>query len=350
MTIRMNSKNNFLWGGASVALMAGASLAALKFAGRLRSFNFRGKTVVITGGSRGLGLALAREFLSRGANVALLARDSEVLERARTMLMNRKPKAEVLTVPCDITKAEEVTEAFSEVRRQLGPIDVLVNNAGLITVGPMEVMSEQDYRESLKLHFWGPFNTVSAVLPEMRERKQGRIVNISSIGGKISVPHLLPYSVGKFALAGFSEGLNAEVAKDGIHVTSVYPGLMRTGSPRNASFKGKHHAEHTWFSLSDSLPGISMSVDRAARQIVNACQHGDSSLIVSVPAKVAIKLHQLFPAISANVLSGVNRLLPGSPGHATKTWKGKQSSTRLSRSWLTVLDELAARKNNEVAV
>src|SRR5947209_1284609 len=188
-----------------------------------------------------------------------------------------------------------------------------------------------------------------AVLPAMRERKSGRIVNISSIGGRISVPHLLPYCAGKFALSGWSEGLRQELTKDNIYVTTVFPGLMRTGSPRNAEFKGKHHDEYTWFTLSDAMPGLSISADRAARQIVNACEYGRTELIVSLPAKIAIKAHALFPSMSSLVLRATNQLLPGAEGADKTGKKGSQSETALTRSFLTTLDQRAAEKNNQVS-
>ncbi|MEJ7710408.1 MAG: SDR family oxidoreductase [Pyrinomonadaceae bacterium] len=135
------------------------------------------------------------------------------------------------------------------VTETLGGIDVLINNAGLIQVGPLEVMTLEDYEEAMRTHFWAPLYTILAVLPQMRRRQEGRIVNISSIGGKIAVPHLVPYSASKFALVGLSTGLRTELAKDKIVVTTVSPGLIRTGSPRNATFKGKHREEYAWFSI-----------------------------------------------------------------------------------------------------
>ena len=218
-----------------------------------------------------------------------------------------------------------------------------------ITVGPVEVTTIDDYRSSINTHFWGPFFTTMAALPEMQRRREGRIVNISSIGGKISVPHLLPYSVGKFALTGFSEGLRSELLKDNIYITTVCPGLMRTGSPRNALFKGNNEAEYTWFSLSDALPLISMSPKRAARQIVTACQRGDAEVVLSLPAKVAVRFHGLAPATTANFLSLVNRMLPPPGGIGTGVRTGKQSFSDVSPSWLTTLNERAAQRNNEVA-
>ena len=341
--------------GAGLVGSAVILFAATQLWNRVRSGGYKlaGKTVVITGGSRGLGLALARQFLGQGARVAILARDPGALDRARFMLSRSQDQDEdenVIVISCDVTDKHQVDGAFEVVRKKFGPVDVLVNNAGLITVGPMESMTLDDYRESMDLHFWAPVYSTLAVLPEMRLRKQGRIVNISSIGGKISVPHLLPYSAGKFALAGFSEGVRTEAAKDNIYVTSVYPGLMRTGSPRNATFKGKHRAEYAWFSVSDSMPGVSISADRAARQIVTACKRGDSTLIISFPAKVAIALHQLFPRTSASLLTAANRALPAAGGIGKNRRVGKESASWVSPSWLTALDELAARKNNEAAV
>jgi short-subunit dehydrogenase len=214
----------------------------------------------------------------------------------------------------------------------------------------MEAMTIDDYRTSLNTHFWGPYFATMAVLPEMRRRKQGRIVNISSIGGKISVPHFLPYSVGKFALTGFSEGLRSATLKDNVFVTTVCPGLMRTGSPRNAYFKGNNEAEYAWFSISDSLPFLSMNAQRAARRIVNASVRGDAEVVLSLPAKLAVKLHGLFPGTTADLLGVANKLLPTAEGAALEEQPktGKQSFSDVSPSWVTALNERAAEQNNQI--
>ncbi|MBV9183663.1 MAG: SDR family NAD(P)-dependent oxidoreductase [Acidobacteria bacterium] len=337
-----------LVGATGLAVGAGAAFALISgYWGIRQSFRYRlaGRVVLITGGSRGLGLALARQFLRRGAKVALLARDPEELERARQLLAG---KGAVFVRACDVRNQAQVEEAVRDVRQQLGDIDVLVNNAGTLTVGPMDTMTLEEYREALNIFFWAPLYTTGAVLPSMRQRRQGRIVNISSIGGKIAVPHLLPYCAGKFALSGWSEGLRVEVAKDNVSVTTVYPGLMRTGSPRNADFKGNYRAEYTWFLLSDALPGLSINADRAARQILLACEYGKSQLIISLPAKIAIKTHALLPGAASLALRVANQLLPHA-GQATEKKKGGQSTTPLTESWLTALDQQAAEKNNQVS-
>jgi short-subunit dehydrogenase len=210
-------------------------------------------------------------------------------------------------------------------------------------------MTIDDYRDSLNVHFWGAYFTTMAVLPRMRRARQGRIINISSIGGKISIPHMIPYSVGKFALTGFSEGLRAELRKDNVLVTTVCPGLMRTGSARNASFKGNNEDEYAWFSASASLPVTSIDATDAARAIVDACERGRAELILSVPAKVAALLHGLLPGAVEDLLGLANRLLPGPGGIGREARTGTRSASKVSRSWAAKWNDEAAAQNNEVA-
>lgn len=313
---------------------------------QLTELDLKGKTVLITGGSRGLGLVMAREFAREGARLVLCARDEEELQRAQADI--ERLGGEVMTVPCDVTNKDAVTQMIERVKSRFGGVDVLVNNAGVIQVGPIEVMTPEDFKLAMRVHFWGPLNIILAVLPAMRAQKSGRIVNISSIGGKVSVPHLVPYSASKFALVGLSKGLRAELMKDGIKVTTVCPGLMRTGSPRNADFKGKHQLEYAWFSISDALPLLTVSAENAARQVVRACKRGQAELVISVPAKIAVLFESLFPEAMSQILGVVNQLLPGAGGVGTQTMKGHDSTSAWSPSWLTTLNEDAAIRNNEV--
>lgn len=326
---------------------AGALFAARAVYRRFNGYDFRGRTVLITGGSRGLGLVLARGFAAEGANVAVCARDPRELERARADLAARG--ANVFAFPCDVTDRAQVRETVEVVTRHFGRVDVLVNNAGVIQVGPLEVMTLEDFEQAMAVHFWGPLYATLAVLPQMRARGEGRLVNVSSIGGKIGVPHLVPYSASKFALAGLSDGLRAELAKDGVVVTSVFPGLMRTGSPRNATFKGQHRAEYAWFAISDSLPVASIGAERAASQIIDACRRGRAELVITTQAQAAVKLRALFPEAAADLLGVVNRLLPAPGGIGRRRARGKDSESALAPSLLTTLTEWAARRNNEVA-
>jgi len=327
------------------ALGAGTYLLKSAF-GHFFEYDLKDKTVLITGGSRGLGLVMAREFAREGARLVLCARDEQELDQARLDL--EMLGAEVMVVPCDVRNQHDVNEMIAAVNSRFGGVDVLVNNAGVIQVGPLEVMTHEDFELAMQAHFWGPLNMIMAVLPSMRDRGTGRIVNITSIGGKVSVPHLVPYSASKFALVGLSKGLRAELMKDGIKVTTICPGLMRTGSPRNADFKGKHRFEYAWFSISDSLPLLTVSAENAARQVVRACKRGQAELVISVPAKIAVLFDALFPEMMSQMLALGNRLLPEPGGVGTERMKGRQSTSSWSPSWLTALSEEAAVRNNEV--
>lgn len=330
---------------ATVLIGSIAALNRLIRARRALHFRFRGKIVVITGGSRGLGLVMARQFAREGALVSIWGRDTEALHRADCDLRTLSDK--ILPIECDVTKKEDVERAFNQVISRFGRIDVLVNNAGVIQTGPFEAMRTEDFEQSMAVHFRGPLNTITTVLPLMPPG--GRIVNISSIGGKVAMPHLMPYTASKFALTGLSDAFRAELRSRKIYVTTVYPGLMRTGSPRNAWFKGQHRKEYAWFAIADSLPILSMNAERAARKILDACRRGDARLVIGVPAKIAVLMNELMPECSASVAAQVNRFLPQASGGDGTIRRGTESESRLSRSFLTQLSREAALRNNEAA-
>jgi short-subunit dehydrogenase len=173
----------------------------------------------------------------------------------------------------------------------------------------------------------------------MRQRSEGRIVNITSVGGKVSVPHLLPYCCAKFAAAAFSEGMSAELHGSGIKVVTIAPGLMRTGSYLNAIFKGAEEGEAAWFSISSSLPGLSMSADRAARQIIRATEMGRAERILTVPANLLARFHGLFPGVTAEMLGIIGRALPQTP---IETKTGAQTHA-LNKPWLRALTTLGRK-------
>jgi NAD(P)-dependent dehydrogenase (short-subunit alcohol dehydrogenase family) len=304
--------------------------------------------VLIFGGSRGLGLVLARELGSLGSHLVLAARDPLELGRARRELEDRG--LSVTTQVCDITNRLEVEATVRHVAEEHHAIDVLINDAGIIQVGPIHQMTIADFDEAMATHFWGPLFAILAALPYMRRAGARRIVNISSIGGKIAVPHLAPYSASKFALVGLSDSLRAELAREGFFVTTVCPGLMRTGSTYNAWFKGQHQREFAWFHLSDSLPGISIDARRAARQIINACQHGDPELIITPAARMAVVLNALCPSTMARAMAFTNWLLPGpaQTRDGDEAHSGWQSVSRMMPNPVTTLSDRAAVDNNQL--
>jgi NAD(P)-dependent dehydrogenase (short-subunit alcohol dehydrogenase family) len=331
----------------TTAAMAGAYAAWRGAAAWLRNYDFQNRLVVITGGSRGLGLLLARQLADARASLVICAREDEELACAEEELSRRAPF--VAAYACDLTRREEIAELFSRIRHEIGSIDVLVNNAGTIQVGPVESMTVDDFDHAMAVHFWAPLLCMEQVLPDMRRRREGRIVNISSIGGEIAVPHLLPYCASKHALVGLSKGMRAELAKENIFVTTVCPGLMRTGSPRNALFKGQHRAEYAWFSISAGMPLLSMDAHRAARQIISACRCGRAQLTLSLPAKLAVAIDALAPELTADLASIAGRVLPAPGGIGRNIVAGKYSTSAWSPSVLTTLNERAAEENNQMA-
>jgi NAD(P)-dependent dehydrogenase (short-subunit alcohol dehydrogenase family) len=308
-------------------------------------FSLRDKVVLITGGSRGLGLVLARQICAAGGKVALIARDAEELGRARADLARRG--GAVLTVQCDLLDTGQIHSAVQQVIERFGKIDILINNAGIIEVGPLKHMTREDFERAIRLHFWAPFELISQIVPEMRTWGGGRIVNISSIGGKVAVPHLAPYSASKFALTGFSDAIRAELARDKIRVTTVAPGMMRTGSHVNAKFKGEHDAEFGWFAASAGAPLISMNADRAARKILAACRRGQPSLTLTFAARTAILGNALFPNLTGYWMQIVNRFLPKAGDHEANESRPGSQLRRLSPDWLTYLADEATKRNNE---
>jgi len=272
-----------------------------------RSSFFKDKVALITGGSRGLGLEVARQICALGGKVALIARDSEELGRAKSDLDHFA--TEVLTIQCDLLETAQIQSAVQQTLQHFGKIDILINNAGTIEIGPIEHMQLKDFDRSMRLHFWAPFILYLLIAPHLRA-KGGRIVNISSIGGRIAVPHMAAYSASKFALAGFSDAIRAELARDNILVTTVTPGLMRTGSQIHAKFKGDHAAEYKWFDWSRKIPFASISVERAARKTLNACRRGKPALVMPWSAYFIIAANALFPNLTARVMKIVNRSLP----------------------------------------
>lgn len=289
-------------------------------------YSLADRTAIITGGSRGLGLALAEALLNEGASVALIARDPVELQRAEAFLQEF-PANRILTISCDITQPELLERAVQQVENTFGKIDILVNNAGTISVGPFESMEQRDFEALLHLQIHAVVNAVQFVLPAFFHSGEGRIVNICSIGGKVPVPHMAPYCASKFALSGLSESIGSELAQHNIKVTTVYPGLMRTGSPIQAVFKGSHEKEYAWFSTGDVTPVISVSAEYAARKILAGLKNGDSQVMFPLVSRLGSYTFTLFPELYAFVMRQANRFFPKGQSLERKT--GAQS-----RNWL----------------
>jgi short-subunit dehydrogenase len=302
--------------------------------------DIHGEVAVVTGASRGLGLLLARELGRHGCPLVICARDHAELERAAGQL--RDDGAQVIAVACDITDDASPQRLLDAARERYGRVDIVVSNAGIIQVGPVQADTAAHLQTALATMALAPARLALAAVPVMREQGHGRIVTITSIGGKLSVPHLLPYSTAKFAAVGFSEGLRAELGRGPVTVTTVVPGLMRTGSHLNARFTGQAGKEFTWFSLGASLPLISMDAERAARQIISAVRARRAEVILTPAGQLASRLAGLAPGLTSQILHQAQQLaLPapppdgeasgaGTPGHALNPALSRKAFDRLT--------------------
>ena len=310
-----------------------------------------GNVVVVTGGSRGLGFLLAREFARKGAFVVIVARDASELLLAKRRL-EREDGAIVQALSEDLEDAGAGDRIVASVIDRFGRIDVLVNDAGVVSVGPQKAMNADDYRHAMETNFAAAVRLTRAALPHL-EKAGGAILNVSSIGGAVPVPHLLPYTASKFAMTGWSTGLAAELANNGVRVTTVLPWLMRTGSFVHAEVKGRQEKEARNFALSSSLPLLTLSAESAAERMLLAVERGERFVTVGAPAKLLRLAFALMPSVTIAALSLTNRFLPhmkdakdaaGPESPSEPLWKHRRG---LAKSFLTRLGDRAAHDNNE---
>lgn len=298
-------------GSAAVAALVGAvGLVALVRRIQVQRLPdpFAGKVALVTGGSRGLGLEIARRLVDEGAAVAIVAREPAELQTAVAELGERGGR--VVGLVGDVTIREDVDRVVAAAEAALGRIDLLVNNAGMILVGPAQQTTLEDYRAAMDLHFWAPLYLIKAVAPGMKRRGGGHVVNVSSIGGLVSVPHLTAYSATKHALVGLSDGLRAELADDGIHVTTVCPGILCTGSARHAILKGDVEKEYAWFAAVSFSPLTATSSERAAKLILQAVRFRRPRLVIGGQARALDVLSTLSPGMTATLMRYAQRALP----------------------------------------
>ncbi|SFF59543.1 Short-chain dehydrogenase [Actinacidiphila alni] len=315
-----------------------------------------GLSAVVTGGSRGLGLLIGAELLRQGCEVTLAARDAGELARAETFLRARGGDGDTVhTAVCDVREGDQVEALISSVARTHGSVDIVVANAGVIQVAPTAAIGAEEYEDAMRTIFDGALLTSLAALPYLRRSPAGgRLALIGSIGGLLAVPHLLPYSCAKYAVAALAEGLHAEEAAHGVTVTAVHPGLMRTGSHLHAEFGGDRAAEFAWFSALAGTPLLSMDAERAASRIVGALRRRRPRVVLTPAGKAADALHGIAPVTTTRLSGLAARLLPGgdggaggvTPGHDVRVHTGGVVG-RL-RGWGSALNDRAAARFNQL--
>lgn len=303
---------------------------------------------LVAGASRGLGLLVARELGHQGHRVVICARDEDELLRGAQLLS--ADGIDVTPRVCDVSDRDAVLALVEDVEAGVGPIHTLITVAGIIEVGPLESMTLEHFRAAVDVMLWGPVHLSLAVLPYMRRRRSGHLATVTSIGGLISVPHLVPYSTAKFGAVGFTQGLAAELAGTGVTATTIVPGLMRTGGHLHALFTGQQEREYAWFAASGSLPLIAMDAERAAQKMVRAVLAGKPTVILSPLAKLGARVHGLAPATTVRALGLAGRFLPRPPAAPTDTQPGhvvdRKLDSRLFDTLIT-LGRKAARRFNE---
>ncbi len=254
-----------------------------------------GKNTVITGASSGLGRALALEAARRGSRVTLVARHPGPLRGVAAEIRDRVPDAQSpIVAPADVSNEAEVQRAFHRAAGDAGPIDVLINNAGISLYGLAEQTSADRLRRLCETNLIGPLNTIRAVLPSMLARGSGLIVNVSSAAALYGVPYLAAYGATKAGLASLGQSLRAELAGSGVSVSNVYPGYTDTPLfDREVLVGGARRPE-----------GPYADPARVARQVLDGLERGRSELILSPEGK-ALSVVRRVPRLLDRALARV---------------------------------------------
>lgn len=252
-------------------------------------------TVLITGASQGIGRAIASEFARHGFNIVLAARSADRLNQAVAELQANHHSA--IAVPTDVRDPEQVQNLVQKTLDQFGTVDVLVNNAGIYISGPARQFSLDDWHQAIDTNLWGYIHMIHALLPHFEERQAGTIVNIGSIGGKVPLPYLVPYTTTKFAITGLTQALRAELQHKGIHVCGIYPNLIKSRFLERAIFRGNSvdDAQDRRKQVEQTLQmPLIEKPEKVARAVWDAVEHQRDDVVVG-SAKLSEKSYQILP-------------------------------------------------------
>jgi NAD(P)-dependent dehydrogenase (short-subunit alcohol dehydrogenase family) len=252
--------------------------------------------LLVTGGSSGIGLALAREAAKRGSRLALLARGREGLDQA-AQACRALGAPEVLTLPADVGKTETVEQAVARATARLGPLDAVVNCAGVVAYGRVEVVPPDVYERVLRTNTLGSVNVARAVLPQMRERGQGHLILLGSLIGHLAPPFMGPYAISKWAVRELARILTIENRdRPGVHVSYVAPGGVDTPIYR----LGANYMGHV-----GRPPPPVMSPEKVAGRIMGLFSHPRRSLQIGVTNPVFSLGFTLFPRLYDAIVTPV---------------------------------------------
>lgn len=262
--------------------------------------NLRGRHVVITGASSGIGRATAIEFARNGASVTLAARRAEALERVAAECRESGVRAEAIT--CDVSSADQC-RSLIEAAVAIAPVDVLVNNAGFAIFDRVADASPSDFEQMMQTNYFGTVYCTKAVLPYFQERKRGAIVNVASIGGIMGFAGMSGYCATKFAIVGFTEALRDEVIGSGIKVALVCPGTTDTDFFITAE-RGKMPAANRLI--------LAIPPEKVAKRIVRAAASGAARTIVPFTAAAFMRFKEALPRSAHFLMRHVSAIVRSS--------------------------------------
>lgn len=263
---------------------------------------FQGRLALITGGSSGIGLALARHLAQEGANVWILARRADPLESALHSLPCANGQRHGM-LSADVSNWEQVQNAIENLQREVGVPDLLINSAGITEPGLVEELPAAIYREAMEINYLGTVHATKAVLPGMLQRGSGDIVNISSAGGFVTGPGYGAYSPSKFAVRGFSDALRAEVKPRGVRVFLVYP--PNTDTPQRA-YEVSHQSPEIHYL--DENAGLgpwkfgTLPVNKVAEDILQGVRRGRYVILPGTGNRVLYRLVSLLGDLTYSIV------------------------------------------------